>query len=79
MIKELTKSTNFGNKRLKHITRTSDIEGNLDYERRLSRTHKPDSLPGPVPMMYTMSLSGTEINNKQESFLHFHRFLCRQW
>ncbi|VDP43163.1 unnamed protein product [Schistosoma margrebowiei] len=62
-------TTDFGNKRLEHVTHTSGINSNLNCNWPLGRTHRPDSLLGLASNMYTMPLSDVMSNSNAKTFL----------
>ncbi|CAH8523387.1 unnamed protein product [Schistosoma bovis] len=61
-------TTNLGNKHLEHVTHTSGINSNLNCKWPLGRTHRPDSLLGPAPNMYTILLSDVTSNSNEKTF-----------
>ncbi|CAH8539246.1 unnamed protein product [Schistosoma margrebowiei] len=60
--------TNLGNKHLKHVTHTSGINSYLNCNWPLGQNHRPDSLLGPAPNMYTMPLSDVISNSSEKTF-----------
>ncbi|VDO57120.1 unnamed protein product [Schistosoma margrebowiei] len=67
-MKKPKSATNPGSKRLKHVTHTSGINSYLNCNWPLDRTHRPDSLHGPAPNMYTMPLSDVISNSNEKNF-----------